>query len=87
MERKTVVMKNQYTYNVAKEYDKSVFAETVSHLMKNIKNIMRSEYSEDPLDGNQIQVIKTPVGQIKIINDFEVGAVWVESETNLDDVL
>lgn len=79
--------KKHYIYNIAKEYDREVFTKTVAQLEKNTINIESSEYIEELLDGDQIQIIKTPEGQVKVINDFMVGAVWVESEINLDDIL
>ena len=79
--------KKHYIYNIAKEYDREVFTKTVAQLEKNTINIESSEYIEELLDGDQIQIIKAPEGQVKVINDFMVGAVWVESEINLDDIL
>lgn len=76
-----------YTYNIEKEYNRNTFSKVVLSLLEKIKNIEVSEYIEDPLDGNQIQGITTTEGKIKVINDFMVGAVWVESEINLDDIL
>lgn len=79
--------KAPYDYNISPEYDRTIFAKLVSFLTKSIDNIEESKYLEDPLDGDQIQIIKTPDGEIKVINDFMVGALWIESEVNLDDIL
>ena len=79
--------KNRYDYNITREYDRTIFAKTVYLLTKSIEKIEESKYFEDPLDGDQIQIIKTPEGQVKVINDFMVGAIWVKSEINLDDIL
>ena len=86
MERENQVTKNRYDYNITREYDRTIFAKTVSLLTKSIEKIEESNYLEDPLDGDQIQIIKTPEGQVKVINDFMVGAVWVESEVSLDGI-
>ena len=39
------------------------------------------------VDGSQIQVYKTPSGEIVVFNDYEVDAVYVDSDVNLDKIL
>ena len=41
-------------------------------------------YVEDPLDGDQLQTFITDEGKIVVKNDFMVGAVWVESDIELE---
>ncbi|MBR4030236.1 MAG: GNAT family N-acetyltransferase [Clostridia bacterium] len=69
-----------YEYNIWPEYSREQFKKTVDILKKKVKNIKEMKYIEDPLDGDQIQIITTEDGEIVVKNDFMVGAVWIESE-------
>lgn len=44
------------------------------------------KYIEDPLDGDQLQIIVIDEDEIVIKNDFMVGAVWIESEIELGSI-
>ena len=75
-----------YTYNISSRYDREAFKKTVEHLKVKLKNIKEMKYIEDPLDGDQLQIITTKDGEIVVKNDFMVGAVWIESEIELSSI-
>ena len=75
-----------YEYNIFNEYSRDSFFNTVNLIIEKFDFVDETKYIEDSLDGDQIQIIKTPEGQVKVINDFMVGAVWVESEVSLDSI-
>ena len=52
----------------------------------NVENIVDMNYIEDTLDGDQIQTIITNRGKIVVKNIYMVGAVWVESEVELNAI-
>lgn len=75
-----------YTYNISGKYDREEFKKTVELLKNKVKNIKEMKYSEDPLDGDQLQIITTKDGEIVVKNNFMVGAVWIESEIELNSI-
>ena len=55
--------------------------------LKQIDSLRKEiKYIEDPLDGDQLQIITTEYGEIVVKNDFMVGAVWIESEIELNSI-
>ena len=75
-----------YTYNISGKYDKKEFENTVEFFKNKVKNIKEMKYTEEPLDGDKLQVIITEDGEIVVKNDFMVGAVWVESNVELNSI-
>ena len=75
-----------YEYNICPEYNLEEFKKTVELLKNKVKNIKEIKYIEDPLDGDQLQIITTEDGEIVVKNDFMVGAVWIESEIELNSI-
>ena len=75
-----------YEYNILDEYSRDSFFDAVNLIKRRFDSVAETEYIEEPLDGSQIQLFKTLLGEIRVINDFMVGAVWIESETNLDNL-
>ena len=65
---------------------KKEFKNTVEFLKNKVKNIKEMKYTEEPLDGDQLQVIIIEDGEIVVKNDFMVGAVWVESDVELNSI-
>lgn len=60
------------------------FKRIVELLKIKVKNIIKIKYIEDPLDGDQLQILIIDEGKIVVKNDFMVGAVWVESDIELE---
>jgi len=72
-----------YTYTIKKTADEKSFflaCKAIEHSMKDLK---KKPLLED-VDGTQIQIYYVPEGKIKLINDYEVDAVYVDSEVSLD---
>lgn len=80
-------MENYYDYTIAKSYDKTIFAKTVKLIMQNVNDIEETDYDEDMYDELQIQHIKTSRGEIRVGNQMINSAVWIMSESDLDDIL
>ena len=73
-----------YEYNIYPKYNREKFDETIKIIKANICNIKEMKYIEDTLDGNQLQILIIDEGKIVVKNDFMVGAVWVESDIELE---
>lgn len=73
-----------YEYNICHEYNRKEFKRIVELLKIKVKNIIEIKYIEDPLDGDQLQILIIDEGKIVVKNDFMVGAVWVESDIELE---
>ena len=73
-----------YEYNICHEYNRKEFKSFVEVLKIKVKNIIKIKYIEDPLDGDQLQILIIDEGKIVVKNDFMVGAVWVESDIELE---
>ena len=71
-----------YTYNISPNINKEAFYNTCKLIEENVKDIIEAEYGED-VDGTQIKLYSTEYGQIVIFNDYEVGAVYIESQIPL----
>lgn len=72
-----------FKYNIHKEADNSKFKDAC----KKIENGIKGLKTEEPLidvDGSVIQIYNSKNGKIKVYNDYEVDAVYIDSEINLD---
>lgn len=74
-----------FSYNVSKNANKKAFNNICSSIESNI-NIEKKEKCLTDVDGSQIQIYKTADGQIKVYNDYEVDAVYIDSEVNLGKI-
>ena len=75
-----------FSYNIAKSFSEKAFADACSKIESHVQGFRKEKLLED-FDGTKIQIYNTPDGKIKVYNDFEVDAVYVDSEVNLSDVL
>ena len=75
-----------YEYTIKKNADVNAFYEVCSLILSKVEEAEKSDYLED-VDGTQILKINTPGGEIKVYNDYEVDAVYVDSAIKLDKVL
>ncbi len=75
-----------YSYNISKDVNAVAFRDACMLIGENVQGICETYCLED-VDGTQIQVYKTSNGEITIFNDYEVGAVYANSEFNLDSVV
>ena len=74
-----------FSYNVSKNADKKAFVSICSAIESNV-NIEKKEKCLKDVDGSQIQIYKTADGLIKVYNDYEVDAVYIDSEVNLEKI-
>ena len=72
-----------FTYNISKNADEQAFAYTCSLIEANIDSISKEKLLID-VDGSKIQIYETAQGKIKVFNDFEIDAVYVNSDINLE---
>ena len=75
-----------FTYNISKNADVKAFDNTCALIEENFKDIKKRKLLED-VDGTQIQIFDSPEGKIKVFNDYEVGAVYVDSERDLKAII
>lgn len=74
-----------FKYNIHKEADNSKFEEAC----KKIENSIKDLNVEKPLidvDGSVIQIYSSGNDKIKVYNDYEVDAVYIDSEVNIDEL-
>lgn len=71
-----------FSYNVNAEADKKMFEEACRKIESEFKDIKKEKILED-VDGTSIQIYNVPGGTIKVFNDFEVDAVYIDSEIEL----
>ena len=72
-----------YSYHISKDVNAVAFRDACALIGENVQGIYEMYCLED-VDGTQIQVYKTLNGEITIFNDHEVGAVYANSDLNLD---
>lgn len=72
-----------YSYSICTEPDHEIFTRQCEALEKNIPGLVKVEKLED-VDGSQIQVYKLGLQEISVYNSYYVGAVYIESEVDLE---
>jgi hypothetical protein len=74
-----------YSYNIAKNADKKAFVRACSLIESNFKGLTKEKLLED-VDGSQIQIYNSTSGKIKVVNDYEVDAVYIDSAVDLGNI-
>lgn len=74
-----------FTYNIAKKADQNAFFNACTLIEANVKGFTKETLLED-VDGTQIQIFRTDEGKIKVVNDYEVDAVYIDSEKDLKEI-
>ena len=75
-----------FTYNISKTASSKEFKSACSAIESKLKGIKKEDLVTD-VDGTQIQIYDTLDGKIKVFNDYEVDAVYADSEVDLSDIL
>ena len=75
-----------FSYNIEKNANKSAFDNTCVLIEESLKNAKKEKLLQD-VDGTTIQIYALPDGKIKVFNDYEVDAVYVDSEIDLKEIL
>lgn len=71
-----------YSYNLAKSADNETFNRACSLIEANYKNLTKENLLVD-VDGSQIQIYMSKGNKIKVVNDCEVDAVYIDSAVAL----
>lgn len=75
-----------FEYNICKEASNEEFKNVCNKIEQNISNLNISDPLID-VDGSVVKIYKNNNDTIKVFNDYEVDAVWIESTMKLDRVL
>lgn len=78
-------MNKVFSYNVSKNANKEIFDNACLLIEKTLELFEKNRILED-VDGSQIQIYNTSNGKVKVLNDYEVDAVYVDSEVNLNHI-
>lgn len=71
-----------YSYNISKTTDETSFKNSCYLIESNLLDLHKEQLLKD-VDGTEIQIYNVPKGKIKVYNDFEVGAVYIDSDIDL----
>lgn len=74
-----------FTYNISKVADKKAFSDTCAAIESKIPQILKEDFLED-VDDTTIQIYSANGKKIKVFNDYEVDAVYIDSEIDLSEV-
>ncbi len=74
-----------FTYTVSKIADNLAFKDACIKLESTVKNLKKVNFLID-VDGTLIQIYNLNNNEIKIINDYEVDAVYIDSDISLDSI-
>ena len=69
-----------------KNADKKAFDNICALIEAKHKDIQKEPLLVD-VDNTQIQIYNAPGGKIKVYNDYEVDAVYVDSDVDLKNIL
>ena len=75
-----------FTYNIHKEADVKAFEEALNRIEKGVPDIRKDKLLKD-VDGTLIQVYYAKGGKIKVVNDYEVDAVYADSDIDLENII
>lgn len=74
-----------YSYTIAKTASEAVFQNVCKLIEAHFKGISKERILED-VDGSTIRIYHTGTATIKVYNDYEVDAVYIDSEIELKDM-
>ena len=75
-----------FSYNISKTADAEAFRKVCANIESKVRNAKKEELLID-VDGTLIQIYNIDIGRIKVVNDYEIDAVYVDSVICLSDVL
>lgn len=76
-------MEFKYDYTVSPDYDVEEYKKIKSRIKSHFPLFSVQEETIDSLDGDMIQVFKRGNDIIRVVNDYMVGAVYVESTVEI----
>lgn len=74
-----------FSYTVSKSASEKAFEKACSLIESHFKGIGKEKVLED-VDGTTIQIYHKDDESIKVYNDYEVDAVYVDSEIELKNI-
>lgn len=74
-----------FSYTVSMEPDEKIFMDTCALIDSMVAEKNKEQLLAD-VDGSLIQVYNTANGNIKVLSDYDVYAVYVDSDVNLDQI-
>lgn len=80
------VVNKMYKYNIHKNADEEKFNSVCNKIESTVEGLHKEETIME-VDGSAIQIYKKNGKSIKVFNDYEVDAVYIDSEINIDDIV
>lgn len=74
-----------FSYTVSMEPDTKIFMNTCALIDSEVNEKNKEQLLVD-VDGSLIQIYNTVNGNIKVLSDYDVYAVYVDSDVNLDQI-
>ena len=71
-----------YSYTISKSANAEVFRETCNLIEQHYPQIKKDPLLED-VDGSLVQIYRIEEGQIRVESDFQVDAVYADSDRKL----
>ena len=75
-----------FSYNIAKVADNQAFQKVCADIESKMRGIQKESLLVD-VDGTLIQIYKASGGSIKVVNDYEVDAVYADSDIDLTGII
>lgn len=72
-----------FQYNICTEPDREIFIKQCQALEKHIPNLIKGNLLDDA-DGSEFQIYKLNGKKIVVHNSNYIGAVFIESEIDID---
>ena len=79
-------MTDMYSYTVSKSADNKAFKKACNAIEGGLSGIKKDNLLVD-VDGSAIQIYYANGKKIKVVNDYEVDAVYADSEIDLKDII
>ena len=73
----------KYSYNICDQFAPDLFEKQCNALEKNIPGLKKKDLLED-VDGSTIQVYSLNGYDMNVINDYEVGALYIDSDFDIE---
>ena len=74
--------KYKYSYTICTEFDEDIFIQQCNALEKNVPYIVKGQFLHD-VDDTKIQFYNISGKEVKVVNDFDIDAVYVDSDIEL----
>ena len=76
----------KYSYNINPDTNEKLFVDTCMAIEKGLQGIDKEGLLMD-VDGSLIQIYYYKGKKIAVYNDYYVGALYIDSNVKLDDIL